>query len=238
MNSINPQMSLSRVVDDDHSSVLEPSSFSVSSDEYKVGIQITEQDDDEEIDKADQSMLLYPVKHINRQLSSTYNISEQFLKRIEEKFPGKIRREWESIVVLGHDFNPQDCKITREQRAYQPKSQRFAVYQFKKPTTLDFRVFECLHERDKNDKHAPFPRLKGCHKIYTNLIKFYDHLRTHTGERPFYCCDCDRGFYQEGNLKAHMRQVHEGQRQFICSTCSFRTYRKNNLAQHEATHRK
>lgn len=63
-----------------------------------------------------------------------------------------------------------------------------------------------------------------CNKEFKYRSKYVEHLRTHTGERPFPCSFCDASFTQRGALKQHER-IHTGDRPHYCGICdkSFRT---------------
>ncbi|CAB3246459.1 unnamed protein product [Arctia plantaginis] len=49
---------------------------------------------------------------------------------------------------------------------------------------------------------------KDCGKKFATKNDMVKHMRTHTGERPYTCDICDKGFTQRGTLKIHKESTH------------------------------
>lgn len=68
-----------------------------------------------------------------------------------------------------------------------------------------------------------------CRKEFKYPSKYKEHLRTHTGERPYKCSQCPLTFTQSGARKAHER-LHSETGGHVCEVCG-RIFRSKGLLQ-------
>ncbi|KAB7505462.1 Zinc finger and BTB domain-containing protein 14 [Armadillidium nasatum] len=76
-----------------------------------------------------------------------------------------------------------------------------------------------------------------CKKEFKSQSGLRDHIRLHTGERPFVCDFCQMNFARASHLKRH-RRMHTGEKPFECNVCGKEFSRgdklKDHLRRHEA----
>uniref|UniRef100_A0A3B4AUW8 C2H2-type domain-containing protein n=1 Tax=Periophthalmus magnuspinnatus TaxID=409849 RepID=A0A3B4AUW8_9GOBI len=91
------------------------------------------------------------------------------------------------------------------------------------------------YQDDSEDNSKRVHRCNWCKKGFKKSSHLKQHVRSHTGEKPFRCHLCGRSFVSAGVLKAHLN-THTGVKPFKCNVCDATFTTNGSLSRHMITH--
>ncbi|XP_071449473.1 zinc finger protein 91-like [Hetaerina americana] len=89
-----------------------------------------------------------------------------------------------------------------------------------------------LHSKKKEKRHS----CSECDfKSYTPANIRVHYMRVHSGERPFKCTLCEKGFVSKGSLETHMN-THTREKNYKCDICEAVFTNMSSLDRHKKSH--
>uniref|UniRef100_A0A914KT58 C2H2-type domain-containing protein n=1 Tax=Meloidogyne incognita TaxID=6306 RepID=A0A914KT58_MELIC len=73
---------------------------------------------------------------------------------------------------------------------------------------------------------------QNCGKRYSRLENLKTHVRKHTGERPYRCTSCDSAFTNASDRSKHVERVHGGKKRYRCTDCQCAYTDPSSLRKH------
>eukprot|EP00088_Acartia_fossae_P031919 TRINITY_DN32700_c0_g1_i2.p1 TRINITY_DN32700_c0_g1~~TRINITY_DN32700_c0_g1_i2.p1 ORF type:complete len:207 (+),score=46.16 TRINITY_DN32700_c0_g1_i2:126-746(+) len=86
--------------------------------------------------------------------------------------------------------------------------------------------------QNRNRYACDFP---GCSSRFSRPGRLAIHQRTHTGEKPFACPDCDKSYNKKHHLQSHILRNHNSGPSitFLCDLCDKQFVNKDTLRVHK-----
>lgn len=183
---------------------------------------------------------MFKCRHCKKIFTSRYKLHNH--KRTKHTSPG-ICNICGSIVradnlrkhIKMHSEGPCTCKECGKtfKNSESLRSHKFLHNEQAYTCEICGKLFKMKSEHTRHLKKHKDPdfRKVTCSLCGKKVHELKRHMLTHTGERPYGCSYCDKGFSSPYALKVHTRQ-HTNEKPYICEYCSNSFSQKVSLVTH------
>lgn len=160
----------------------------------------------------------------------------------QEDFQSHYEHHWHKCLNCGAMFTSVAALDVHKKEVHPKKSgtkgKNVKVYEVVsniKHDNVEDKDKKKQSDSKKELKQGEMKACTECGKEYRTNYKLAEHMRKHTGEKPFQCSSCEKSFRSKIGLAQHEAK-HTGHYDYTCNSCGKGFQCKSYLIVHQRVH--